>query len=198
MEIIGVVESCRGEFHAQGQRQLIERKHILGIIVRHGAAESDVFQSHLFQREQCPQPLVESAGMSAQFVVLAAQSFDRDADADVGESFRQGYDFVFEPSRGGDDDAFRMFITLFHDFRQILADEGFSAGQIDEFQARQCTEIRRLDLFLLLRRVEPDVAHFAFHRTAIGQDNAGVGGVRDILNRHDFDRMICINRRVEL
>ena len=23
------------------------------------------------------------------------------------------------------------------DFRQILADEGFSAGQIDEFQARQ-------------------------------------------------------------
>ena len=128
--------------------------------------------------------------MSAQFVVLAAQSFDRDADADVGESFRQGYDFVFEPSGRGDDDAVRMFVALLHDLRQIFADEGFSAGQVDEFQARQCTEIRRLDLFLLFRRVEPDVAHFAFHRTAIGQDDAGVGGVRDIFSRHDFDRFV--------
>ena len=190
VEIIGVVESRRSELHAQGQRQLIEREHILGIVVRYGAAESDVFQPHLLQREQCSQPFVEAAGMSAQLVVLAAQAFDRDADADVRELFGQCHDFVFEPSGRGDDDAVRMFVALLHDLRQILADEGFSAGQVDEFQARQRTKVRSFDFVVFFRGVEPDVAHLAFHRTTIGQDNAGVGGVRDIFSRHDFDRFV--------
>lgn len=83
-----------------------------------------------------------------------------------------------------------MFVALLHDFRQILADEGFSAGQVDEFQARQRTEVRSFDLGVFFRGVEPDVAHLAFHRAAIGQDNAGVGGARDIPGIH----LICCCR----
>ena len=83
-----------------------------------------------------------------------------------------------------------MFVALLHDFRQILADERFSAGKVDEFQARQRTEVRSFDLVVFFRGVEPDVAHLALHRTTIGQDNTGVGGVRDIFSRHDFDRFV--------
>ena len=38
---------CRCELHPQRFAQLIQRKHVPGVVVRYGTAESDVLQAHL-------------------------------------------------------------------------------------------------------------------------------------------------------
>ena len=47
VEIVGVVDRCRCELHPQRFAQLIQRKHVPGVVVRYGTAESDVLQAHL-------------------------------------------------------------------------------------------------------------------------------------------------------
>ena len=70
------MESSRGKLHAKAQRQLVERKHILGVVVRHRAAEADVLQPHVLQREQCAQTLVETTLTPAQLIILPAQTLN--------------------------------------------------------------------------------------------------------------------------
>ena len=49
MEVIRVVEGRRGEFHTERKRKLVERKHVLGVVVADGTAEADVLQPHMLQ-----------------------------------------------------------------------------------------------------------------------------------------------------
>lgn len=77
------MKSRCGELHPQALAQLIERKHVFRVIVRHRAAETDILQPHFLQCQQCAKSLVETSRMTAQFVVLATQPLDGNADADI-------------------------------------------------------------------------------------------------------------------
>ena len=184
VEVVRVMESCGGELHAQRKRQLIERQHVFRVMVGHGAAETDVLQAHVLERQQRPEPLVEPAGMAAQLVVLLAQALDGDADTDIREFLSKRDHPVLKPAGSGNHDARSMPVALLHNLFQIFTDERLATRKVDEFQLRQRPEVFCLDLLLLVRGILPDIAHLATHRTAIRQNDARVGRTRNVCVCH--------------
>lgn len=184
VEVVRVMEGRGGELHTQRKRQLIERQHVLGIVVGHRAAETDVLQAHVLECQQRPEPLVEPAGMAAQLVVLLAEPLDGDTYADIRELLRKCDHSVLKPAGSGDHDTRSMLIALFHNLFQIFTDERLATRKVDEFQLRQRPEVFCLDLLLLVRGILPDIAHLATHRAAIRQNDARVSGTRNVCVCH--------------
>ena len=168
------MKSSCGELHPQALAQLVERKHVFRVIVRHRAAETDILQSHFLQCQQCAKSLVETSRMTAQFVVLATQPLDGNADADIWKLFGQRHHTILKPSAGRNDNTVGMPVAFLHNLRQILADERFATRQVDKLQLRQCSQITRFYLFAFVGGIKPDVAHLALHGTTISQDDTCV------------------------
>ena len=185
MEVERVMESSCGELHAHCQGQLIERQHILGIVVAHRTAKADVLQSHVLQRQQRAQALVEAACMSAQLIVLLAKSLNRDTDAYVWELLGKSDHTVFEPTRCGDDDTVGVLIALLHNIRQVFTYEGLATCQVNELQVGQALQVFCLQLLLTVCRVLPNVAHHAPHRAAVRQNNTCVSRTRNSIVTHN-------------
>ena len=137
MEIVRIMESRRGKLHTQRQGQLIKRKHILRVMVRYRTSKTDILQPHVFQGKQGAQPLIKTARMTSQFVILLAQPLNRDTDADIRELLGKSHYTVFKPSRCRDNDTRRMFVTLFHDLIEVFTDKRLASSQVDELQLWQ-------------------------------------------------------------
>ena len=171
VEVVRIMKSSCGELHPQALAQLIERKHVFRVIVRHRAAETDILQPHFLQCQQCAKSLVETSRMTAQFVVLATQPLDGNADADIWKLLCQRHHTILKPSARRNDNTVGMPVAFLHNLRQILADERFATRQVDKLQLRQCSQITRFYLFAFVGGIKPDVAHLALHGTTISQDN---------------------------
>ena len=165
--------SC-GKLKPEALGKVVESQHVAGVVVADRASESDVFQPHLLERQQCAKPLVESSLAAAQMVVGLAETFDRDSDADFREPAGELDDAVFEPSRCRDDNARSVAVTFLDNFGQIGAHKRLATCQVDELEGRKRRQIRGFDLFFLASRVFPDVTHLALHRAAVGQDDRGI------------------------
>ena len=168
VEVEGVVEAGRSELHSEVFAQLVEVEHIPGVIVRDGDAEAYVLDAHPAQLQQGAEAFVEAALAAAELVVLATEAFDADAVAHLGIALGHLYDAVAEPAAGGEDYAVGFGEEYFDDFGDVLADEGFSAGDVHRTHPRELPEQFRLEFFRDFSRVVPDVAHLATHRAPVG------------------------------
>ena len=148
-------------------------------MVRHRATETDVLQTHVLERKQCPQALVKAARTASELVVLLAEPLDGDSDTDVRELPGQSDYPVLEPAGGGNHDPGSMPEAFLDNFFKVLTDKRLASGEINELQLRKRLKIRSLDLLLLVGRILPDIAHLATHRTTIRQNNACVRRTRN-------------------
>ena len=167
MEIVRIVESGGGKLHAQRTAKLIERKHVGRVVVAHRAAKTYILKAHLFEGEQSAQALIESAGMAAKLVILAAETLDGDTDTDIRKTLGQSYHSVFIPSAGRYDYALGVAIALLNYLGEIFADKWLSTCEIDKLQVGQSAQVGSLDLLTFIGWILPDVAHLASHRASV-------------------------------
>ena len=147
-EVEAVVQTRRGELHAQLVGELVERHEVPGVSVLHRHTEAHVRVLHLHEPLQSLVATLEAVGQAADLVVGVLQALDGDADADLGELLAEVDDAVGEEAVGGDDDAVALLVELAHDVLQVRADEGLPSRDVREVHAREL--LYRVERELLL------------------------------------------------
>ena len=151
-------------------------EHVFGVVIRHRTAEAYVFQTHLFEGEQRAQTAVKASFAASELVVLAAETFYGDTDAYVGKPFGQLYDTVFKIARGGYDYTVGMSVAFLYNLGEVFAYERLSAREIDEFEARERTQILGFDFFVLVGRILPYIAHLTPHGASVCKYDGSICG----------------------
>ena len=98
MEVVTIVECRSGKLHSQRLAELVEREHILRVMIAHRTAEAYILQTHFLEAQQSAEAFIKTSLTASKLVVFLTQILDRYADAYVGESFCQSDDPVFKPS----------------------------------------------------------------------------------------------------
>lgn len=173
-EVEAVVQRRRGELHAQLVRDLVERHQVGRVEVLHRHAEADVGVLELDELLERGIAAVVSILQAADLVVGLLQALDGDADADVGELLAQVDDAIGEEAVGGDHDAVGLLVELAHDVLEVLADEGFAAGDVGEVHLGELLDGLDGELLFRAARSLVAVAHGAARVAAVGDDDGTV------------------------